>query len=167
MTTPSPARTALCPVDGCPHEFDLTIKPVPVTALADVFGLGVLAAAHQHHGLVEHERELDRHFRTHTTIEFVRSLVKANQRLAASESTCEVLHEKAEKLARRLSPLPGDFVKGWIDEGGSAQGILLTNEEAAQETEIKDFPSCYAAVKAQPSGQVSVVMRESLRGVDL
>lgn len=168
MTAPSPARTtALCPVDGCGHLFDLTVKTVPENALADVFGFGVMAALHRHHSITDHEHALEQHFRTHTTLEFVTSLVKANKRLAESESTAEDLHDRLVKLARRLDPQPGDLVKGWIDEGGSTQGVLLTNEEAAQETEIKDFPSYYAAVKAQPSGQVSVVMRESLRGVDL
>jgi hypothetical protein len=163
MTAPSPAQTAArCPVDGCTHEFDLTVKLVADTALANVFGLGVLAAAHRNQQIADHERALDVHFRTHTTLEFVRSLIKAEARAASAED----LHDRLVKLARRLSPQPGDLVKGWIDEGGSAQGVLLTDEEAKAASEWPDLPSYYAVVKLSPSGQVVTVMRDSLRGVE-
>lgn len=167
MTAPSPARTeALCPVDGCGHLFDLTVPSIPPNALAEVFGYGVMAAVHRHSKLADREQELGDHFRTHTTAELVRSIVKANQRLAAAESTAEDLHAKAEKLARRLSPLPGDLVKGW-SENGSAQGVLLSVEEAKTATEWPDLPSYYAVLKLSPSGTTVTVMRESLRGVEL
>lgn len=167
MTAPSPTRTALCPVHGCGHLFDLTIKPIDPEALAGVFGFGVFSAAARSQQVAEYERQLDEHFRTHTTAEFVESIVKADRRAAAAESTAEDQHEKAEKLARRLSPLPGDFVKGWRDEGGSAQGTLLSNAEFKAGTPVGDLPTYYAAIKVEPSGDVVVVMRESLRGVEL
>jgi hypothetical protein len=165
VTAPSPSR-ALCPVEDCQHEFDLTVPSIPANALAEVFGFGVMAAVHQNRKVAEREQELGDHFRTHTTAELVRSIVKANQRLAAAESTAEDLHDRLVKLARLLNPQPGDLVKGWIDEGGSAQGVLLSNEEAVMATEVEKLPTYYAAIKTQPAGNVVVVMRESLRGVE-
>lgn len=166
MTAPSPTRTALCPVDGCGHLFDLTIAAVDPGALAGVFGFGVFSAAARSQQVAEYERRLDVHFRTHTTAEFVDSIVKADRRAAAAESTSEDLHDRLVKLARRLSPQPGDLVKGWIDEGGSAQGVLLTVEEAETATEWPDLPSYYAVLRLSPSGQTVTVMRESLKGVE-
>lgn len=166
MTAPSPSR-ALCPVEDCQHEFDLTVPSIPANALAEVFGFGVMAAVHQSRAVAGKEQELGDHFRTHTTAELVRSIVKANKRCAAAESTAEDLHDRLVKLARRLSPQPGDLVKGWIDEGGSAQGVLLTVEEAKTATEWPDLPSYYAVLRLSPSGQTVTVMRESLRGVEL
>lgn len=165
MTAPSPSQ-ALCPVDGCQHMFDLTVTSVADNALADVFGFGVLAAVHRNKQALDHEQAMADHFAEHTMIEFLASLVKANRRVARAESTAEDQHDRAERLARQLHPRAGDLVKGWADEGGSAQGILMTTEEFSAGTAVGDLPTYYAAIRLQPSGQIVVVMRESLRGVE-
>jgi hypothetical protein len=165
--TTAELRTAVCPVDGCGQLFDLTVAPVADNALAEIFGFGVMAAVDRNRQITEHEQTRANHFAEHQLADFVASLHKANKRLAESESTCEDLHDRLVKLARRLDPQPGDLVKGWIDEGGSAQGILLNDEEAKAASEWPELPSYYAVLKLSPAGNTVMVMRESLKGVEL
>jgi hypothetical protein len=172
VTAPSPSR-ALCPVEDCQHEFDLTVPSIPANALAEVFGFGVMAAVHQNRAIAGKEQELGDHFRTHTTAELVRSIVKAKKRAVSAESTCEELEstledlrERVEKLTRLLNPQPGDRVKGWLDDGPPTTGILLSDEEAAADRAPGPPPAPYYASIRVASGNVFVVLRESLRGAE-
>lgn len=165
MTAPSPSR-AFCPIEDCQHEFDLSVRTVPENALSEVFGFGVMAAAHRQHSLVEHERALDEHFQTHSRLDFIRSIVHANQGRVAAESAAAALHEQVKRLTRLLNPQPGDRVKGWLDDGPPTTGILLSDEEAAADRAPDPPPAPYYASIRVASGNVFVVLRESLRGAE-
>jgi hypothetical protein len=148
-----------CPLPSCIWEIEFEPAEVPDSALAAVFGPGVMTSIARTQDIQRLEDQLREHFEKHSLPEFVQALREQSQDI-------ERLKARAEKFRRQLNPQPGDFVKGWIDEGGSAQGILLTPEEATAAMEAVVLPTYYAAVKTQPAGNVVTVMRESLRGVE-
>ena len=82
----------LCPVLDCDWSLDATPPEIDPRALASVFGIGVMVAtsAHQHANRVE--RDLDVHMRTHTTVQFLRTISRLTQErdeaLAALEAVC-------------------------------------------------------------------------------
>jgi len=159
MTAALNRQKIRCPLPACVWELEFTPAEVPETALEAVFGRHVLTSVARMSDLERLEGELREHFAGHGTPEFVRALSEQSQEI-------ERLKERASKYRRLLHPEPGDFVKGWIDEGGSAQGVLMSAEEFAAGTPVGDLPTYYAAIKTQPADTVVVVMRASLRGVE-
>jgi len=71
-----------CPVDGCATAWDVTPPTVDSTALASVFGLGVMSASATYLHASAVEDALDRHLRTHAVVEWARTVFRLQRELA-------------------------------------------------------------------------------------
>jgi hypothetical protein len=83
VPTPPPGfvgEAILCPVDECDFVHYAPDLTVPSTALASVFGSGVMAAAAVTQRAHEIERVLGKHFAGHKAEEYLRTIQRLNTR---------------------------------------------------------------------------------------
>lgn len=72
----------ICPVDDCEWRHFEPLDVVPQSALAAVFGPGVMTAVAGAQRLQRIEDELERHFATHTPVDYLRTITRLRQLLA-------------------------------------------------------------------------------------
>ncbi len=76
-----------CPICDWKHEAE---RPqVPAGALASVFGPGVMSAVAMQQHAWDIERALDAHFRTHSTVDWVKATVALRARVAELERAAD------------------------------------------------------------------------------
>ena len=75
-----------CVVDDCPWELEDRHPEVSMDALATVFGRGVMSsiARDQHHRQIE--EATDAHLKTHSVLEWARTVSRLRSELAAARS---------------------------------------------------------------------------------
>lgn len=80
-----PASTVTCPVDEC--TWSTTNKPPALepTALAEVFGLGVISAVARSEYHQELEARIDAHLQKHTVLEWTKTVMRLRDELAGSQ----------------------------------------------------------------------------------
>jgi cyclopropane fatty-acyl-phospholipid synthase-like methyltransferase len=87
-----------CEILGCGWTLDTTLPEnieTPPAALDDIFGAGVLVAAWMHTHAQKMERELETHYQSHTTQDWLRTVRAWHRRLDAT------LDKLEEKLSQR------------------------------------------------------------------
>lgn len=78
----APNTTVLrCPVKGCDFTHVEDTTPVAPEALAGVFGFGVMTAVALHQRAWRLEGVLERHFDTHTPLDWLRTVNELRQQL--------------------------------------------------------------------------------------
>jgi hypothetical protein len=77
-----PEATVLtCPLDGCDWGHYERKVTVPSGALAEVFGCGVIAANAEHQHRQRVEDALQRHFASHKTEDYLRTITRLKREL--------------------------------------------------------------------------------------
>lgn len=104
-----------CPICDWKHEAE---RPqVPAGALASVFGPGVMSAVAMQQHAQDIERALDAHFRTHSTVDWVRATARLRATIREQGAMLDALTTEASKgadvgAALRARVADGDVVRG-------------------------------------------------------
>lgn len=103
-----------CPICDWKHEAE---RPqVPAGAPASVFGPGVMSAVAMQQHAWDIERALDAHFRTHSTVDWVKATVALRARVAELETVLRALRDAAEASDDSLyGTLGTGFVRSVVD----------------------------------------------------
>lgn len=70
-----------CPVDGCDWLLDDDVSPVPLTALADQFGVGVMRLLDINERAEKREKALREHFEAHPVLDWLKTVMKLQAEL--------------------------------------------------------------------------------------
>lgn len=97
LITAVPRSRIDCPVDGCEWGADNQPPEVEETALANVFGLGVMSAIARNGFHRDLENRIDQHLNTHSVLEWVRTVTALRDKVAALELRRELAEIKTQQ----------------------------------------------------------------------
>lgn len=104
-----PTSTITCPIDVCTWDIDATPPQIPPTALAAIFGLGVMTAVSAVENAGRVEQALKRHLDTHPVIDYVRTIAGLRERLDHARGQADIdtraLQAMAQEKAAAIAEL--------------------------------------------------------------